>query len=117
MIDAFAMEPADFPGNEETFAQETFLPSEKKNLITPDGFRRLREELSLSMEEKRPKILALTNERVREGLLQMVDRRCLEIQENLRSAEIVPPPSEPVDEIRFGATIKVRALNGEETKY
>lgn len=35
----------------------------------------------------------------------------------MSTAVVVPPPDAPWDQVRFGATVMVRKLSGEETRY
>ena len=49
--------------------------------------------------------------------LLIVEQRIAYLQQSVSSAEVVPPPAENDDRVRFGATVKVRNLNGEETDY
>jgi len=69
----------------------------------------MREELDRLLHSKRP---------AADPESRQIDQRILELQQNLESAEVVPPPPNPgpTDRIRFGATVTVRQ-RGVETSY
>lgn len=104
----------------------TQLPPGVKNYITADGARRLREELDHLTQIERPRITSeLADETFAESSaasdakrqLQLLNQRILAIDQSLQSAEIVEPPIEAEDVVRFGATVSVRDKAGEETQY
>jgi transcription elongation factor GreB len=89
----------------------------ERNYLTPAGAQRLREELQFLSEEKRPPLLPLAPtdpEAKRE--LQTLDQRLAYLRESLRTAEVVPQPSEN-DRVQFGASVTVRDARGETTTY
>jgi transcription elongation factor GreB len=93
------------------------LPPGAKNYLTPDGAKRLREELEQLQREKRPKAAALADKNESQRQLLLIDRRMRQLEESLRTAEVAPPPERPWEQVRFGATVRVRDKDGEETRY
>lgn len=98
------------------------LPPGVKNYITPGGAKRLREELDELLQMERPRLAAQVAENssdVAEARrdLQILDQRIAALGESLQSAEIVQPPAEPEDVVRFGATVEVRNKRGIESHY
>ena len=49
--------------------------------------------------------------------LASLDQRILRLEESLQSAEVIPPHEGKTDTVRFGATVIVREMNGEESTY
>jgi transcription elongation factor GreB len=49
--------------------------------------------------------------------LQALDQRIRFLRESLRTAEVVPAPTDHDDVVRFGATVGVRETNGEFARY
>lgn len=94
------------------------LPPGARNYLTPDGARRLRDELARLADIERPPLAAApaadTDAKTR---LQAVDQRLRYLQDSLRTAEIVPPPEGVSETVRFGATVTVREAGGAETRY
>jgi transcription elongation factor GreB len=82
------------------------LPPGAKNYLTTDGAERLRNELNRLTEEKRS-----------HSETQLVEQQIRQLEQSLQTAEIVPPPPQPWDQVRFGATVTVRDDGGEETRY
>jgi transcription elongation factor GreB len=110
---------------EDDVAEETILrpqlssllPPGAKNYITPDGARRLQDELTHLTEVERPRFAALPDDADAKSQLAIVNQRIAQIDESLRSAEVVQPPTENEDVVRFGATVVVRDREGEQTSY
>ncbi len=93
------------------------LPPGTKNLITPGGAQRLREELARLVETSRPPLAAAPPDDIdAKRELQTVDQRIRYLRESLRTAEVVEPGS-PGEGVRFGTTVTVRENNGTETQY
>ena len=82
-----------------------------RSTLTPDGAARFRSELEhlLASHEAEPNLgnfsLAATAQRV------------AELQRLLKTAQILPPPAPPYDQVRFGAFVTVRDSDGEELCY
>jgi transcription elongation factor GreB len=92
------------------------LPPGVKNYITADGAKRLEEELKQLREIERPPVVT-SNDPAKLELLQKIDLRIAYLDQSLQSAEVVSPPNEADDKVRFGATVTVRDKAGAETKY
>ncbi len=97
------------------------LPPGAKNYLTPAGARRLQEEQARLTEERPGRLAALgqpglTGAEARERL-EEIEQRLAYLDESLRRAEVVTPPSPPHDTVRFGATVTVRDARGRETIY
>lgn len=74
------------------------LPAGVPNYVTPRGLARLRDELAaLRTSPLEPSALA---------------QRRAELEARIASAELVPPPTEPTDVVRFGANVTVRGESG-----
>lgn len=116
MSRAFVRE-SDFPQLPELPPQVSPLPPGAKNYLTPRGAGRLRAELEQRVDVERPRLAAASaDDTDAKRELQTLDQRIRYLQESLRTAEIVPPPDEPLDVVRFGATVTVRDRSG-ETRY
>jgi transcription elongation factor GreB len=103
------------------------LPAGAKNYITPEGFRRLKEELAALARIERPKVVetvawaAGNGDRSENGdyiygkqRLREIDRRIRFLSKRLESAEVVdrrgrPPP----ERVFFGATVTYETMRGE----
>lgn len=92
------------------------LPPGVKNYITADGAKRLEEELKHLREIERPRVVT-SNDPAKIELLQKIDLRIAYLDQSLQTAEVVSPPAQPDDKVRFGATVTVRDKTGNETKY
>lgn len=78
------------------------LPPGAKNYITARGLKKLRREfLELSAQPPSAQI------RLRLG----------DLQNSLRSAEVIEPPPSPGTQVQFGATVSVRTQHGGEMDY
>jgi transcription elongation factor GreB len=88
-----------------------------KNYITPEGARKLRDELQKLVEVTRPGLVDARDDPDAKRQLARLDQRIRQLEESLQSAEIVEPPSGPADVVRFGARVTVRESNGEATTY
>jgi transcription elongation factor GreB len=117
MSKAFTRESDDLPDRPLPPRLSSPLPPGAKNYLTPDGARRLRDELESLTLVERPKLAALPPGDDLKQRLREVDQRILRLQENLRSAEIVPPPREGEHRVRFGAIIEVRPADGAIARY
>ncbi len=113
MSRAFVRESDDRP--ELPIARQSSAPEGAKNYLTPGGAFRLREELRKLIEEDRPSLVSQSSDPDAKRQLLALDQRTQQLEESLRSAEIVSPPEEPV--VRFGATVSVRRSDGEEDSY
>src|SRR5579862_7331425 len=105
------------------------LPAGAKNYITPEGFRRLKEELAALARIERPKVVetvawaAGNGDRSENGdyiygkqRLREIDRRIRFLTKRLESAEIVDPRLQTRrDQVFFGATVTYASEDGAET--
>jgi len=98
--------------------QPSPLPLGAKNYVTPGGARRLREELRRRLEVERPALASVVDSDpdARRQLL-VLDQRIQQLDESLQTAEVVPPPENNADTVRFGATVTVRRSTGEVDQY
>lgn len=97
--------------------QSSALPQGAKNYITTDGAERLRQELQRLIEAKRPSLVASSDDPDAKRQLLALDQRVQELEESLRTAEVIRPEDGPADIVRFGATVTVRNQRGEESSY
>lgn len=96
--------------------------------MTPDGFRKLQEELKHIKAVERPAIIAAIEEARGHGDLsenaeydaakerqQLLDQRMREIEDRLARAQIIRPEDVKGDRAVFGATVVIRDLENERT--
>ena len=93
------------------------LPPGVKNYVTADGAQRLQGELDRLIKVDRPAVASLPDPVEAKGQLQILDQKIAQLSHSLQSAEIVPPPVEPEQVVRFGAFVTVRNRAGDETEY
>lgn len=92
------------------------LPSGAKNLITPDGEQRLREELS-QLQIAREQLVATKGDPDKAQKLAALEQRARLLDDRLGSASVVQPPAAPDDRVRFGSVVTVRESDRAETRY
>lgn len=104
------------------------LPTGARNYITPEGYRRLREELLSLLDKERPEVVrtvswaASNGDRSENGdyiygkkRLREIDRRIRFLTRRLDIAEVVDPSArEATDQIFFGATVTYATGDGTE---
>jgi transcription elongation factor GreB len=117
MSKAFTREDDDAPERPPAARPAPALPAGVKNYLTPDGHRRLREELDLLVTRERPRLGALPDPAAARQQLDALDLRVGHLQQCLRTAVIVPPPERPWDRVRFGAEVTVREQAGTQARY
>ncbi len=117
MSKAFTRESDDLPDEPTIRPLPSPLPPGAKNYLTPDGARRLREELDRLVQVERPGLAASPEDQDAKRSLHVLDQRIRHLQQSLHSAEVVPPPGVPEDRVRFGATVTVREHSGDEARY
>jgi transcription elongation factor GreB len=116
MSRAFVRE-SDVPQLPELPAQISPLPPGAKNYLTPGGAERLRAELARLLDTERPRLAHASPDDIdAKRELQLLDQRIRYVQQSLRTAEIVPVPTETENTVRFGATVTVRE-KGTDTRY
>jgi len=105
--------------------------TEKPRFITPEGFARLRAEYDELFGVERPKIVEVVSWAASLGdrsenadylygkkRLREIDRRLAHLARIMKAAKIVDPAKqEQRDQVRFGATVRVRDRKGVETGY
>jgi transcription elongation factor GreB len=92
------------------------LPPGVDNYVTPSGLVALRAEHERLLVE-RAKLDASVDDGDRTRALAIASARIAAIEERLASAHLVDPASQPQDEVRFGATVRVRTEVGESRQY
>ena len=117
MSKAFTRESDDMPDAPVAPRQRSPLPPEAKNYLTPDGARRLREELEQLVQVERPRQVASPENPEAKRHLQVLDQRIYYLQQSLQSAVVVAPPVVPEAGVRFGASVTVRDSRGIESRY
>lgn len=78
------------------------LPPGARNYITARGMKNLRREF-LELSAQPPSA--------------QIRQRLGDLQNSLRSAEVIEPPLSPGTQVLFGATVRVRNQQGEEMDY
>jgi transcription elongation factor GreB len=104
---AFTRESDDAPQEEVVPPLRSILPPGAKNYLTPDGAQRLRADLEKLVQQRAGNSVNKSSR----------DQRILRLQESLQSGVVVEPPPPPWEQVRFGATVTVRHLNGETSDY
>jgi transcription elongation factor GreB len=104
------------------------LPVGTKNYITPDGFRRMQDELKQLQQTERPRIVEIVSwaagngDRSENGdyiygkrRLREIDRRMRFLAKRLEIAEVVDPARQAhLDRVFFGATVTYANARDEE---
>src|SRR5690242_10950068 len=124
MSKAFVKENA--ADDEDDVPEGPSLPPGTKNYITPQGFGRLKGELKQLVEVERPEVVktvswaASNGDRSENGdyiygkrRLREIDRRVRFLIKRLENAEVVDARGRDTDQVFFGATVRVRAREGE----
>jgi len=125
MSKAFVRE-SDVDDDEDVAAPE--IPAGGKNYITPDGHRRLKDELLHLLNVERPEVVrtvswaASNGDRSENGdyiygkkRLREIDRRIRFLTKRLDAAEVVDPAARPpTDQVFFGATVRYLDGGGRE---
>lgn len=120
MSKAFTREDDDVPERPVLPRSAPALPPGAKNFLTPDGERRLRAELGrlTETESSQPAGARAADAPVGARSRGTAEQqRRLQIQQSLETAVVVAPPAGPWEQVRFGATVTVRADGGAETRY
>jgi transcription elongation factor GreB len=122
---AFIKETEDEP---EPVVEAPALPAGVKNYMTPEGHRRMQEELRRLMRDERPKVVEVVawaagnGDRSENGdyiygkkRLREIDSRIRFLTKRLESAEIVDPHRQKNrDQVFFGATVTYADRDGTE---
>jgi transcription elongation factor GreB len=127
MSKAFTKEDADLD-DDLPDDEPAALPVGVKNYITPDGFRRMQEELKQLQSVERPRIVEIVSwaagngDRSENGdyiygkrRLREIDRRMRFLLKRLEAAEVVDPARQAhLDRVFFGATVTYANERDEE---
>jgi transcription elongation factor GreB len=117
MSKAFTRESDDEQERPLPLRQIPVLPPGAKNYVTPNGAKRLRDELDRLIEVDRPRLAAARDQEEIRRQLEEVDLRIRHVHQSLQSAVVIAPPAAPWDQVRFGATVTVRDSGGVESRY
>jgi transcription elongation factor GreB len=104
------------------------LPAGTRNYLTPEGYRRLRDELLGLIDDERPKIVEIVSWAAKNGdrsengdylygkkRLREIDRRIRFLTKRLDIAEVVDPSAHHgSDQVFFGATVTYASSDGSE---
>jgi len=106
------------------------IPAGSRNYMTPQGARRLEEELNNLIQHQRPQLLATINSLNRDKLnpadanfrearksLQRLENRIAFLTGRLAITEVIDPLEQDSDHIRFGATVTVQPSSDPEKVY
>jgi len=125
MSKAFVKETEDEP---EPTVEAPAIPAGVKNYMTPDGHRRMRDELRSLLREERPRVVdvvawaAGNGDRSENGdyiygkkRLREIDRRIRFLSKRLEIAEVVDPQRQKKrDQVFFGASVTYADARGAE---
>jgi transcription elongation factor GreB len=88
------------------------LPAGTPNYVTPHGLELLRAEL-VELEAERAQAEAnRDNDADRTRLLSLYNGRLSDLTSRIASAKVVDPRQQPADEVRFGASVRLRTVSG-----
>jgi transcription elongation factor GreB len=87
------------------------LPEGVPNYVTARGLARLREEL-IGLEAELSNAAHSQDGAGREPAQAALAMRRAELEHRIASAELVEPPSEPTDTVRFGASVSIEGDGG-----
>lgn len=103
---------------------------EKKNYITPLGFKKLLDELNLLLKQERPEVTKLVQWAASNGdrsenadylygkrRLREIDRRMRFLNKRLEAAMVVDPTQIRSEKIQFGASIEIMDEEGVTKRY
>ena len=114
--------------DDDDLPQAQALPAGTKNYMTPEGYERLRGELTHLMNVERPSVVQVVSwaasncDRSENGdylygkkRLREIDRRMRFLTKRLDIAEVVDPAAQPNrDQVFFGATVSYSDKAGED---
>jgi transcription elongation factor GreB len=126
MSKAFTKEPSGDDDDDDIALPA--LPAGGKNYVTPEGYKRLREELMTLLDVERPKIVEVVSWAAKNGdrsengdylygkkRLREIDRRIRFLTKRLDIAEVADPSvHHGSDQVFFGATVTYENSRGEE---
>jgi transcription elongation factor GreB len=117
MSKAFTRESDDAPAPPSRPALVSPLPPGAKNYLTAEGARRLQAELEQLETSALPPTATLKDDSTTLHATQQLRQRRQYLQQSLATAVIVAPPTQPWEQVRFGATVATRNQTGEPTTY
>ncbi len=86
------------------------LPPGAVNYVTPRGYRLLKDELAeLELEKARVQNDRKMGDQEKVRLLTIARGRYADLKARISGAKVVAPGEQPRDEVRFGATVRLRA--------
>ncbi|MGI4738510.1 MAG: GreA/GreB family elongation factor [Janthinobacterium lividum] len=88
------------------------LPPGTPNYVTPTGLEQLRTELATLEATRAAAEADHTNDTDRTHRLSLLNGRLALLTERLASARVVDPATQPPGEVRFGATVTLRTVQG-----
>lgn len=111
MSKAFTRESDDAP--ERPLPPRSRFPASQgiRNTLTPDGAERFRGELEHLLASHR------VEPTPGHSFTPAIAQRVADLQRLLKTAQVIPPPAPPHDQVRFGAFVTVRDTNGEDQCY
>jgi transcription elongation factor GreB len=102
----------------------------EKNYITPDGYKKLVDELTELATVERPKVVREVSDAAAEGdrsenaayiygkrRLREIDRRMGFLQRRLEHVQVVKAEEQKKDKVRFGAFVTIEDEQGEERVF
>jgi transcription elongation factor GreB len=105
------------------------MATEKNNLITPDGFKKLVEEYN-QLAEERPKVVEEVSAAARQGdrsenaeyiygkrRLRQIDSRMHFLSTRIDSARVINPKDQHGDKVMFGATVTIADETDRKSVY
>ena len=126
MSKAFTKESADADDDDAEVPQPATPGG--KNYITPEGFERLQAERRRLVEVERPEVVKVVSWAAAQGdrsenadytygkrRLREIDRRVRFLIKRLEVAEVVRSSGRDVDQVFFGAQVRLRGREGERT--
>lgn len=132
MNKAFTKEPEDDldPLEEDENLSESGLAIGSKNYMTPQGAKKLRDELVRLKHGERPEVVKVVQwaagngDRSENGdylygkrRLREIDRRIRYLSKRLESAEVIDPATVTATVVQFGATVTIRDEDDVEKTY
>ena len=117
MSKAFTRESDDEGDALDIVRQPSSLPPGVKNYITPQGARRLQEEMQHLVEVERPLWAGKGSDAVARQRVQRVDQQIAALDAIHRSLMVVDPPPPPWEQVKFGAVVSVKNRKGETLEY
>jgi len=112
----------------EDFQTQTHL--ERNNLITPNGFEKLKQERDELLRRERPRVVDEVRQAVLQGdrsenaeyiygkkRLREIDKRVRFLNRRLDTAKVIDPLEQNTDCVRFGATVTVKDERGKKQTY